>query len=547
MNSIKIILLNRLSGGILGHVFLYSMINKALRTQDIEIIFKIGFFIRDVHHQIEQLHSLTDRQEPFVVYRGQGMFQTEFDKIKKSKGGLLAFNSFLSTSTDRQLSYAFADSASQDPDLIGVLFRINIDPSRATAPFASLDNVSFFEDQEEEILFSMHTVFRIEEMKQIEDRLFEINLTSTKDNDEQLQQLAQYMRKATQGRSGLDRMGSLMIKMGEFDIAEEIYNTLYDTISRDKDQKKLVHLFHQLGLINHNKGDLASALSYYQKSLDIELTYLSSNDPQLSPIYSNIGLVLLEHGDLDQALKYLKCALDIDLHTPQSNQINIALRYNNIGGVLQDQGKYSEALESYHHALEIFLVHLPSHHPWVASVYNNIGLLYLHMADTSNALLYLQKTLKIQERSLPSNHPSLAITHSNLSCLLHELHQTPEAIEHAERALNMSRHSFGSNHPTVQVYQQGLDMVRQRMRSTSGSSTVNLYFPFVSKINRSFFFFIVFSALWLISFLIVSSDDLRGYILTIFICSQTVKRSNQAIELTHSSSITKRKEHIRVI
>ncbi|CAF4091600.1 unnamed protein product, partial [Rotaria sp. Silwood2] len=37
--------------------FIYSMLNKALRTQDTEIIIKMGFFLRDLHRQIEQLHS----------------------------------------------------------------------------------------------------------------------------------------------------------------------------------------------------------------------------------------------------------------------------------------------------------------------------------------------------------------------------------------------------------------------------------------------------------------------------------------------------------
>jgi hypothetical protein len=32
--------------------FTYSMLNKVLRTQDIEIILKMGFFIRDLHQQI---------------------------------------------------------------------------------------------------------------------------------------------------------------------------------------------------------------------------------------------------------------------------------------------------------------------------------------------------------------------------------------------------------------------------------------------------------------------------------------------------------------
>ncbi|CAF1688099.1 unnamed protein product [Rotaria sp. Silwood1] len=37
--------------------FIYSVLNRALRTQNIEIVLKIGFFVQARHRQIEQLYS----------------------------------------------------------------------------------------------------------------------------------------------------------------------------------------------------------------------------------------------------------------------------------------------------------------------------------------------------------------------------------------------------------------------------------------------------------------------------------------------------------
>ena len=102
--------------------FIYSMLNKALRTQDIETIIKMGFFMRDLHREIEKLHFNTDNRSPFTVYRGQGIQNAEFEKIKHSEGGLLSFNNFLSTSTDPQIAFQRAESAGDDPELAGVLF-----------------------------------------------------------------------------------------------------------------------------------------------------------------------------------------------------------------------------------------------------------------------------------------------------------------------------------------------------------------------------------------------------------------------------------------
>ena len=51
--------------------FVYRMLNEALRTHDIEVINRFGFFIKDLSRQLEELHR-TLPSEIFTVYRGQG-------------------------------------------------------------------------------------------------------------------------------------------------------------------------------------------------------------------------------------------------------------------------------------------------------------------------------------------------------------------------------------------------------------------------------------------------------------------------------------------
>jgi hypothetical protein len=147
--------------------FIFITLNQALREQDMEMIIKMGFFLQDLHRQIEQIYSDTHPMTKMTIYRGQGMTNMKFEKMKKNKGGLLSFNKFLSTSNDQQVSFVFASSARDDPDLTGILFRIEIDPSISSVSFAALDDISFYSDLEKEILFSMHTIFRIGDMIQI--------------------------------------------------------------------------------------------------------------------------------------------------------------------------------------------------------------------------------------------------------------------------------------------------------------------------------------------------------------------------------------------
>ncbi|CAF5021763.1 unnamed protein product [Rotaria sp. Silwood1] len=121
----------------------------------------------------------------FVVYRGQGLSEKDFEKMKNSQGGLVGFNCFLSTSRQAAAANMFAESAATAEGSIGIVFEIEIDSSNVTTPFTYLGSLSHYPD-EEEILFSMHAVFRIRTMKKKTKRLWEVQLVATNDNDPDL-------------------------------------------------------------------------------------------------------------------------------------------------------------------------------------------------------------------------------------------------------------------------------------------------------------------------------------------------------------------------
>jgi tetratricopeptide (TPR) repeat protein len=441
--------------------FASMMLNKALRIQDTELIIKMAFFIRDLHEQITQLYSRMDKSQTLTVYHGQGISNIEFEKLFKNKDGLMSFNNFLLTNIDRQISLNRAKQSIKNGNLISILFQMNINPSITSSPFTSLDKLSYFPHTEKEILFSMHTIFRINEIKQFEDRLWQVDLTLTNDNDKELIQLTSYIRQNARTETGIQRIAKLMLVLGKLDKAKEIYTTLIETTLND-DKKELARLHHQLGVTNEEKDDLKNALSHYYRSLNCYLSYLPLNDPQLCPTYSNIGLVLKKLGNLDGALEYLQHALDIGLIAPNPDQSEIAIRYNNIGGVLDAQGKPSEALENYEHALEIERKCLPPYHPLIGATHNNIGLVYHSLKDHSSALTHFMKTLEIDQKSLPSDHLSLVMTHANIAGVLEDLHRYKEAIEHAEKAVEIVRKVFGVDHPQARMLQDYLEKLRQK-------------------------------------------------------------------------------------
>ncbi|CAF4762536.1 unnamed protein product, partial [Rotaria sp. Silwood2] len=136
----------------------------------------MGFFIRHLHNHITELHREQQGRMPtnFQVFRGQGLSVEDFEKMKKTTGGLMSFNNFLSTSRNREISFKrFARPATNNPNSVGILFVMNIDTAicmKSSTPFAEVSKVGYYKDKEEEILFSTHTIFRINRIERLEDK-----------------------------------------------------------------------------------------------------------------------------------------------------------------------------------------------------------------------------------------------------------------------------------------------------------------------------------------------------------------------------------------
>ncbi|CAF1240770.1 unnamed protein product [Rotaria sp. Silwood1] len=427
----------------------YSMLNRALRMMEVELIIDMGFFVRDLHKQITQLHSQQyaghTHSDTFTVYRGLGLSHTDFEQLIRIKGGLLSFNNFLSTSMNRQISLTFALSNSEANDLVGILFVIQIDPSISSTPFANIRDVSYYEG-EEEILFSMHSIFRIGQTKQIDgnDRLWQVDLTLTSDNDPQLHALTEYIREETfPEEKGWYRLGNLLIKLDQFDKAQQVYEVMLDQTADDHEK---ANIYHMLGVVKDNQETYAEAIILYQKSNEILQKILSPTHADMASSYNNIGMVYYKMGEYSEALSFFQQALKIYQKTLPADHSHLASSYNNIGSVYDDIGEYSKALSYYRKGLEISEKILPSNHPDLATSYDNIGLMYGEMGEYSKALSAGETALEIRQKTLPSNHPALAASHNNIGMVYYKMSEYSKALSFFQQALEIYQKTLTPNH-----------------------------------------------------------------------------------------------------
>ncbi len=428
--------------------FTYHMLNRALRTQQIDIVIKMAFFLRDVHQQIQTIHKETSiNPTPFTVYRGQGIFKTEFEKLKTSKGGLLAFCSFLSTSFDRQLSLLYAESAAQNSDLNGILFKINVDPTLTSNPFASLNKISYFGDREEEILFSMHTVFRIGDMQELENRIMQVELTLTNDNDQQLRILTEHIRTEDSLGSGWKRLGDLMVRIGEYDKAEEIYQIIHNSTSEGDDIRAVLYI--ELGSVKKYKGEYENAFLFFEKGLELAKKDHKLNHSIILTAYGNLALTHADMGNYRTALSLYQQALGIAQKSLSSHGGNLTTIYLNMGCLYDSVGEYSNALSFCEKALQIGKTYLPQNYPLLSNIYNCIGETYRILGEYSTAVSYFQKALEIRQKTLPPDHPALATIYNNIAVVYQHMNDNSTALLFLKKALEINQKALSSSHPSL--------------------------------------------------------------------------------------------------
>ncbi|CAF1409872.1 unnamed protein product [Adineta steineri] len=181
--------------------FLYRLLHQALRTEDIDTIFKLRYYIYDLHNQLAQLHtsylhSLPSDQPILTLYRGQRMKIIELSRLQQNVDKLISMNNFLSTTNNVTAAIFFAgDGCLNDSDEeISVIYQITTDTGVPhSIPFAKIQYKSIFQD-EDEILFSMASVFRIDDVEQY-GALWVVELTLINKEDETWNILTAHLNK----------------------------------------------------------------------------------------------------------------------------------------------------------------------------------------------------------------------------------------------------------------------------------------------------------------------------------------------------------------
>jgi hypothetical protein len=171
------------------------------------------------------------------------MPRDDFEDIKVKVGGFMSIKSLLSTSQNRNVALMFSGSSSTDTS--SVLLEINIDIEKCKTPFADVTMESQF-DQEQEILFTLGAIFRIQSVQQNHDGLWIVKLSLTGEEDQELRVLTERMRKEIIWPSPSRSLCSLMTQMACYDKAEYYLTLLLQDSSINEDLNSLAGVYNSL-------------------------------------------------------------------------------------------------------------------------------------------------------------------------------------------------------------------------------------------------------------------------------------------------------------
>ncbi|CAF4046149.1 unnamed protein product, partial [Adineta steineri] len=428
--------------------FLYKLLNKALRTEDIELLFNFRFFIIDLCSVIEQENQLLKNKGTVTLYRGTQIPKEELKKIKENIGKTISTNGFLSTSRNINVSLGFIHMNAASNDFTSVLFEIKANPLLKTVLFTDVGDRSRIKG-EEEVLFNLNSLFKI--VSVCFDSTFnvwKVELNATDEGAEKVEEYLLLSKQQMEEYTPLIYFGRLLLnELGQVDRAGKYFNMLLKSLPHD--HPDIAAIFNHIGAVHYKRNEYNLALRNYEIAYEMRRKQLPSNHPHIARSLNNIGAIYKAKGDYNTALDYFQQALRVFENLYPSNNLQKAAVIDNIGRVYTDKEDFDMALTYFSRALEMFKHVLPDQHLEIARCLGAIGDAHEKKGNLDVALDYYQQQLNMEEQCLPFDHSNLSIHLGSILRIYKKMNEIDKALDLCQQKLVIQKSRLGENHPRI--------------------------------------------------------------------------------------------------
>jgi len=432
--------------------FIRKMLNRALRTEEVDILFKMRWIIQTLYHQIKE-NSLST-----IVYRIHYLSSNQLEKFKQNQpGGLISFGTFLDCKRNKPSLMEYRNGMET------ILFQIETTIATQTEQFRYPDSTT-------EMLLPFDSIYRIESIEENNDddhhHWWNIHLISISKDNEQFKELTNEMRTEIASPIVIIQLGKLLLSNDDYSHADYFARLLFNDGSLKDNPTLLAALaavHHLLGSVDSRKNNYRAARLQFEQSLKIFLTFIPEDNHILSATYNNIGSMFYQDDQHEQAIIYHKKALNCQLKSSSPDIEAIATYSGNIGAVYLDQKNYDQALIHYKRSLHILQQSIPDGESLsIAMIYDRIASVYWRMDKPTEALPFYEQALQLELKYLPENDHKISVSYFNLSTAYAKLNRLDDAIDCAEKSIQQLLKSVPPDHPEVKENTDQLEALRRK-------------------------------------------------------------------------------------
>ncbi|CAF1533546.1 unnamed protein product [Didymodactylos carnosus] len=390
--------------------FLNRLLAKAISTQDAHYLYTFRFIISELHNELRSLNLVRTQSLPSKLFRGTVLSTDILEDLKKNVEGLVSMIGFFSATTNPAISDIYAGAGPLPTDEKHVVFNLNVKDGVTTKPFASIRQYSVMPD-EDEILFSLGTVWRVLNVKLNENEVWNIDLELSKEDDERCIELSEYLKKQFGDVPTLLTLGNFLSSIGEHEKAEKYYRLLLDELP--KDHKDIGVIYNNIGFIRYENKDFCGAEDWFQKAEKFFENMNKTNANTDNKLH--VDIVKYNH-DLARwttnsalfSATSLRCHNEtlecITKSLQADHSSSVAIMVNNKGLIHYKRGDYTTALNCLIEALKILNENNARYPPDISAVHNNIGATYFKLDEHAKALENFDLAIKVGLELLPPTH-----------------------------------------------------------------------------------------------------------------------------------------------
>jgi len=243
------------------------------------------------------------------------------------------------------------------------------------------------------------------------------------------------------------QLAAVMHSLGRYDDAEQLLlPALAEVEGRADGERDVATLSNLLGISHKYQARWDDAARRYRRAIDILVARHGEDSLELASLYHNLGG--LDHGRGEPALAepHARRAVEIREAALGPDHPTVAADLAAWAAVLDDLGRVEEAEAAYRRALDIFVrVHGEVHYE-VGFTLASLGALQAGQGRWNDAAATLYRAFHIQRVVLEAGHPDLALVHQYLAVVEHGRGDLNAAATHAEAACAAFEARFPADH-----------------------------------------------------------------------------------------------------